>query len=82
MVPETETTKTCPVCRASATFKLLHYHDTYHVVCAECGEFKISGSWKASLDHMDDLDDRAAKLAEAKGRAKPGEVPFIGPDIL
>ncbi len=82
MAPETETTNVCPVCRALATFKLPHYHDTYHVICAECGEFKTSGTWKASLEQMTGIEDRQAKLAEAKRRARPGEVPFIGPDIL
>ena len=51
------------------------------MTCETCGQFQVSDSGEAALKRLSS-EDRGAKLEEALRRAGPGEIPYLGPDIL
>jgi uncharacterized Zn finger protein (UPF0148 family) len=74
-------TNACPICHGDALFHAERFGDSEIVECPQCGKFKISGTWEEVLKNRD-LESRQAKLQEAKRRASPGEVPYLGPEVL
>ena len=73
-------TEPCPICESPAEFSP-SLADAERVTCPVCGGFKISGTWQEVLKHRS-FEERQAKLAEAKRRSRPGEIPYIGPKII
>jgi Zn ribbon nucleic-acid-binding protein len=66
----------CPICEAPAAEALPRHGDVSVVSCHTCGAFKVSGTASQVMQTMDPWA-RRAKLADARQRAKPGDMPFI-----
>ena len=66
----------CPICEAPAAEALPRHGDVSVISCYSCGAFKVSGTASQVMQSMD-LEARCAKLADARQRAKPGDMPFV-----
>jgi hypothetical protein len=71
----------CPICGNPSNAGSPTFRGRKQVTCETCGQFQISDGGEAVLKRLS-LEDRLAKLEEARRRAVPSEIPYLGPDIL
>ena len=71
----------CPVCGNPSNAGSPKFRGRKEVTCESCGRFQISEDAEAGLKRLN-FAARRAKLEEARRRVAPGEMPYLGPDIL
>ncbi|CAN7450550.1 hypothetical protein LJR235_002901 [Pararhizobium sp. LjRoot235] len=75
------TNDTCPISLEPAQEELSGIEDVVEFICPTCGRFRITGTALAMILHRDP-DTREAALAQAKTKAKEGEIPTIDSSML
>ena len=68
----------CPFCGGSAAREPPHVTDSSIVVCPKCERYKIADSMIPQVMLLEP-GQRQAILDDAKGRAGPGELPYVSP---
>jgi hypothetical protein len=68
----------CPVCEAPAAEEPPHVIDATIIVCPNCERYKIADNMIPQI-MMLEPQQRQAILDDAKGRAGPGELPYVSP---
>ena len=71
----------CPICGNPSNAGSPTFRGRKEVTCETCGQFQMSDSGEAALKRLSS-EDRVATLEEARRRAGPGEITYLGLDIL
>ncbi len=66
----------CPISGHASALET-RLQDSRQFNCPECGRFRVSGTALHLFEINPNRYDRRGLLAEAKCRAKPGEIPLI-----
>ena len=67
----------CPICGNPSNAGSPTFRGRKQVTCETCGQFQISDGGEAVLKRLSS-EDRLATLEEARRRAGPSEIPYLG----
>jgi NMD protein affecting ribosome stability and mRNA decay len=70
-------TDRCPICDATSEWPTGSPNDVRVVTCHDCGTYRISGSAWAEIRNKTTPDERLTYLAEARRKARPGEIALV-----